>query len=164
VGKGKVLRVSGWILAGLALCLALAACAPADEGVRVQGVPMTSADLVQGHVLYQAYCAGCHGDKGQGQFPAAPLEPSLITGRIGAPPHDETGHSWHHSDDLLVRYVLEGGFTDPANFYPMPAFGWRVSVDEARQIVGYIMTLWTDEQRMMQRRTTQDEMEMMAGQ
>ncbi len=148
----------------LALPILAAACAPETSGISVQGVGLTDADLVQGHVLYTAYCAGCHGDHGQGQFPGAPLEPSPITNRIGAPPHNETGHSWHHSDDLLVRYVLEGGFTDPAAFYPMPGFGWRLSVDEARQIVGYIMTLWTDEQRMMQQRTTQQEMAMMAGQ
>jgi mono/diheme cytochrome c family protein len=154
------------VVLALALMGLLVACAPpAASGVAVQGVSLTEADLIQGHILYTAYCAGCHGDHGQGQFPgAAALQPSPITNRIGAPPHDDTGHSWHHSDDLLVRYVLEGGFTDPAAFYPMPGFGGLLTVDDARQIVGYIMTLWTDEQRMMQKQTTADEMAFMAGQ
>lgn len=145
--------------------LALAgACAPQSGGISVQGVRLSDVDLIQGHVLYTAYCAGCHGDKGQGQFPgAAALEPDPITGRIGAPPHDMTGHTWHHSDDLLVRYILEGGFTDPNNFYFMPAFGWRLTVDDAHAIIGYIKTLWTGEQRMMQERVTQDELALMAG-
>jgi mono/diheme cytochrome c family protein len=147
----------------LAACALLAACAPAPASITVQAVTLTDADLIQGHILYTAWCAGCHGDKGEGQFPGAPLDPSPITNRIGAPPHDTTGHSWHHSDDLLVRYVIEGGFTDPAAFYPMPAFGWRLSVPDAQRIVGYIKTLWTDEQRMMQARTTADEMALMAG-
>jgi mono/diheme cytochrome c family protein len=144
--------------------LALTACTPDAGAITVQGVALTEDDLLQGHILYTAWCAGCHGAKGEGQFPGAPLEPSPITNRIGAPPHDTTGHSWHHSDDLLVRYVIEGGFTDPAAFYPMPGFGWRLSVADARQIVGYIKTLWTDEQRMMQARTTEEEMALMAGQ
>lgn len=149
-------------LGGLVL---LAACAPATSGISVQGVALTDDDLIEGHVLYEAWCAGCHGSKGEGQFPGiAALEPSPITNRIGAPPHNTTGHTWHHSDDLLVRYVLEGGFTSPANFYTMPGFGWRLNVDDARRIAGYIKTLWTDDQRMMQARTTQQEMELMAGQ
>lgn len=153
------------LLIALALAaLVLAACAPTPAGITVQGVALTDEDLIQGHILYTAWCAGCHGDKGEGQFPGAPLEPSPVTNLIGAPPHDTTGHSWHHSDDLLVRYVLEGGFTDPTVFYPMPGFGWRLSEQDARRIVGYIKTLWTDEQRMMQARTTQEEMALMAGQ
>ena len=149
----------------LVAVLLLAACAPETSSISVQGVALTDSDLIQGAVLYNAWCAGCHGDKGEGQFPgAAALEPSPITNRIGAPPHNTAGHSWHHSDDLLVRYILEGGFTDPDNFYFMPAFGWRLSVDDARDIIGYIKTLWTDDQRMMQARTTAEELALMAGQ
>ena len=149
----------------LSALVCLAACAPETSGISVQGVALTDEHLLQGDMLFTAWCAGCHGDQGEGQFPGiAALEPSPITNRIGAPPHNSAGHTWHHSDDPLVRYVLEGGFTDPSAFYPMPGFGWRLSVDDARHIVGYIKTLWTDEQRMMQARTTQDEMALMAGQ
>ena len=149
----------------LSVLVCLAACTPETSGISVQGVALTDENLLQGHILYTAWCAGCHGDQGEGQFPGiAALEPSPITSRIGAPPHNTAGHTWHHSDDLLVRYVLEGGFTDPNAFYPMPAFGWRLSADDARHIIGYIKTLWTEEQRMMQARTTQDEMALMAGQ
>ena len=143
----------------------LAACTPESSGVSVQGVALSEEDLLQGHILYEAWCAGCHGSQGEGQFPGvAALEPSPITNRIGAPPHNSSGHTWHHSDDLLVRYVLEGGFTDQNHFYYMPGFGWRLTLDDARNIAGYIKTRWTDEQRMMQARTTADEMAMMAGQ
>ena len=46
---------------------------------------------------------------------------------------------------------------------PPPGFGWRLTVDDARRITGYIKTLWTDDQRMMQARTTQQEMELLTG-
>lgn len=148
----------------LVAMVTLAACASEISGISVQGIALIDVDLIQGHILYTAWCAGCHGDKGEGQFPGTPLEPSPVTQLYGAPPHNPTGHSWHHSDDLLVRYVIEGGFTDPTAFYPMPGFGRRMSEQDARRLIGYIKTLWTDEQRMMQARTTEEEMALMAGQ
>lgn len=148
----------------LAILMLLAACAPAEDGISVDGVRLQDGDLIRGQILYVEYCAGCHGVKGEGQFPADPLQPSPINGLYGAPPHDVGGHTWHHSDVVLVRYVIEGGFTDQTVFYHMPGFGDRLTLEDARSIIGYIKTLWTEEQRMMQTELTEAENAMMAGQ
>lgn len=116
-------------------------------------------EITQGQAIYTQYCAACHGVDGQGQFPNAPLEPDA-TGRIGAPPHNETGHSWHHSDVLLIRYVTEGGFSDPTRFYTMPPFGDILTDEQILFVIAYIKTMWTDEQRASQRQLTEDEQSM----
>ena len=32
----------------------------------------------------------------------------LPNGRLPAPPHDATGHTWHHSDEQIFRIVKDG--------------------------------------------------------
>jgi mono/diheme cytochrome c family protein len=76
------------------------------------------------------------------------------TGRIGAPPHNENGHTWHHDDALLLNYVREGGMGNPEDFYPMPAFGAVLSDAEIAAVVAYLKTLWTEEQRLIQAERT----------
>ncbi len=109
--------------------------------------------LARGEEIYVAECASCHGADGEGQFPEAPMQPD-DTGRIGAPPHDGTGHTWHHDDDLLVRYVLEGGQAPPDQFYPMPGFEEKLSVAEAEAVIAYIKKMWSQEQRLVQAERT----------
>ncbi|MCA9910443.1 MAG: cytochrome c, partial [Anaerolineae bacterium] len=81
----------------------------------------------------------------------------------GAPPHNETGHSWHHSDVLLIRYVTEGGFSDPTRFYTMPPFGEVLSDEQIQMVLAYIKTMWTGEQRAMQRQLTEEEQSMFSN-
>ena len=116
----------------------------------------TQSEIVQGQAIYTQYCAACHGSKGQGQFPEAPFEPDS-TGRLGAPPHNEAGHSWHHSDVVLIRYVTEGGFSDPTRFHIMPPFGDILTDEQILQVIAYIKTMWTDTQRASQRQLTEEE-------
>ena len=124
--------------------------------IQILGRYFDSVQIAQGRAIFEQNCAACHGVDGQGQFPEAPLEPD-ITGRIGAPPHDETGHSWHHSDTSLLQYVTNGGFSDPARFYTMPPFNAVLSDEQIKLVIAYIKTMWTDEQREMQRQLTEDE-------
>lgn len=129
---------------------------PGDSAIQILGREFTESEIEEGRTVYVQYCAACHGIDGEGQFPAAPFEPDS-TGRIGAPPHDETGHTWHHSDILLMRYITEGGFTNPERFYPMPPFGSILSDEQTLIVLAYIKTMWTDEQRAMQRQLTEEE-------
>lgn len=129
-----------------------------QNGLQIQILdrPFTRLEAMSGEPIYQENCAACHGIDGEGQFPQAPLEPDS-TGRIGAPPHNETGHTWHHTDTLLLRYVKEGGFANPERFYTMPAFGDILTEEEIWLVIAYIKTMWTNEQRLMQRRSTEEE-------
>lgn len=109
--------------------------------------------LSQGQEVYLSQCAACHGAEGEGQFPDNPLEPDT-TGRLGAPPHDETGHTWHHDDDLLIRIIKDGGMGTAERFYTMPEFGSQLSDAEMYAVLAYIKTMWTDEQRLIQAERT----------
>lgn len=110
------------------------------------------ATLQLGNELYDANCAACHGINGEGQFPDAPMQPD-DTGRIGAPPHNGDGHTWHHDDYLLFEIVHDGGM-GLEGFYPMPAFGDQLSDDEIVAVLEYIKTMWTPQQRMIQAERT----------
>jgi mono/diheme cytochrome c family protein len=132
-------------LSCLALIALIAACTPSG---------VSPEQIERGRQIYATHCAECHGAKGEGQRPDAPLERDE-TGRYPAPPHDGTGHTWHHDDDLLFRIVRDGGMGDPKDFYEMPVFGDKLTDEEILAVLAYIKTLWSDEQREMQRQMTE---------
>lgn len=133
----------------LIVVVASAGCS-APVPITFDGNVVDESAIKAGELLYGQYCATCHGASGQGQFPEAPNMPDA-TGRYGAPPHNPDGHTWHHDDALLLRYVRDGGMGDPDSFYPMPAFGALLTDQQIISIIGFIKTLWTDEQRTVQR-------------
>ena len=59
----------------------------------------------RGRQVYAANCAACHGAQLEGQ---PDWQSPAANGRLPAPPHDETGHSWHHSDALLLSIIALG--------------------------------------------------------
>lgn len=136
----------------LLLPIVLIACSGANDNVIAPAEPDSESYNI-GQTVYTSYCAACHGAQGQGQFPDAPMQPD-DTGRIGAPPHNETGHTWHHEDELLIQIIREGGMGSPEMFYPMPPFGEILSDEQITAVIAYIKTLWTDEQVESQRART----------
>ena len=110
--------------------------------------------IAQGSAIYQQHCAVCHGVNGEGQVPTAPFDRDE-TGRYTAPPHNETGHTWHHADDLLIEIVHDGGMGQPDLFHEMPAFGEQLTDEQIQAVIIYIKTLWTEDQRVRQAETTQ---------
>ena len=125
---------------------------PEVNGV-IQPAVEGSEAYTLGQDIYNARCASCHGIDGEGQFPDAPMQPDS-TGRIGAPPHNGSGHTWHHDDDLLLRYIKEGGLGDPDSFYPMPAFGEQLTDEEIAIVLAYIKTMWSPEELARQTNAT----------
>jgi mono/diheme cytochrome c family protein len=113
-------------------------------------VPVCGAAQEQGvgQTLYEANCAGCHGLKLEGQPDWMKRKPS---GRLPAPPHDATGHTWHHSDDQLVRITLDGlAAIAPGYESDMPAFRDRLTENEVTAIFDYIKSTWPERQRHFQ--------------
>src|SRR5215472_646802 len=61
--------------------------------------------VARGKIVYAQQCASCHGANLEGQ---PNWRVRLPSGRLPAPPHDSTGHTWHHSDKELFEMVKNG--------------------------------------------------------
>tara|TARA_R110000868_G_scaffold80018_43_gene227474 strand:- start:215 stop:715 length:501 start_codon:yes stop_codon:yes gene_type:complete len=121
--------------------------------------PRDSAIVERGSAVYAANCASCHGQdlKGQPDW-RSPGEDGLMP----APPHDENGHTWHHTDDMLFGITKYGvsefsGLDGYKN--GMPIFEDVLSDDEIIAALSYIKSRWPKE---MQAR--HDEMNQIAEQ
>jgi len=108
------------------------------------------ADIVAGATLYAQNCAVCHGDQLQGQ---SNWRIALDDGTFPAPPHDQTGHTWHHDDALLFSYTKLGGAGALAaqgvtSFKSaMPGFGETLSDQDIRNVLGFIASTWPERVR-----------------
>ena len=61
--------------------------------------------VAHGKVVYAQQRASCHGADLEGQ---PNWRERLPNGRLPAPPHDASGHTWHHSDRQLFEMVKHG--------------------------------------------------------
>ncbi len=156
----KTGTIFAFVLAGIVVTSAAVVwLAPSgtQEGPPVQ--PRTT-NVEEGAVLYAEFCASCHGTELEGQPNwRAPNE----DGTLPAPPHDETGHTWHHGDALLFDYTKQGGeaaleargVSDFAS--GMPGFGDSLSDQQIWDILAYIKSTWPERIREMQAVRTESE-------
>jgi len=112
--------------------------------------PLNAEKVAQGETLYTQYCAACHGSNAKGQ---PNWKIPLDDGSLPAPPHDSTGHTWHHADGQLTNIVTQG-IKDIFPQSQMPTFGEQLSADEISAVLEYIKTFWGDEERAFQWRVT----------
>src|SRR3546814_301467 len=61
--------------------------------------------VANGKGIYANNCASCHGAKLEGQ---PDWRVRQANGRLPAPPHDESGHTWHHPDAGLIEITKNG--------------------------------------------------------
>lgn len=124
---------------------------PVDE-LSFLGKPVTPEQLVLGQEVYAANCASCHGADLEGQ---PDWKRRLDTGRMPAPPHDETGHTWHHADRALFTITKLGvGAIVPGYESDMPVFGDVLSDAEIAAALAYIKSTWSDRERGFQAEVT----------
>lgn len=122
------------------------------QGRAQSGDPPQSVDLAEGKQLYQGNCASCHGAGLEGQADWRSPGPDGI---LPAPPHDESGHTWHHTDGVLFEYTKLGGKAALASrgvdiASGMPGFGDQLSDAQIWNILAYIKSTWPDRQRQIQ--------------
>ena len=96
-----------------------------------------------GQTIYKDNCASCHGIKLEGQIG---WQTEIADGRRLAPPHDETGHTWHHPDELLFNMTKYGFEAMLEQEYPnnMPIYEDVLSDGELLAVLGYIKSTWPD--------------------
>lgn len=113
-----------------------------------------AAQIARGHTLYGAHCARCHGKNLEGQ---PNWQTPLPNGRLPAPPHDKSGHTWHHTDKALAGITKLGLKPFAGDNYEsdMPAFGAILSDKEIEAILVYIKSTWPERERAYQEQMTQ---------
>ena len=122
----------------------------AKENVTINGetVPplpiLDKEEITQGQVIYSQYCASCHGADLEG---VSNWKISQSDGTLLSPPHDSSGHTWHHPDSLLIQIISDGGL--PENGY-MPAFRDILGEDEMYLVLTFIKSSWGIEERKYQ--------------
>jgi mono/diheme cytochrome c family protein len=115
--------------------------------------PLPTADpeeLALGQQIYSMHCAACHGVNLEGQ---ENWQIQNEDGSFRPPPHNEEGHTWHHSDRILIEAIVEGGARLPDNIggtSNMPAFGEILTDEEIIAVLAYIKSSWPDDIRQAQ--------------
>jgi mono/diheme cytochrome c family protein len=112
------------------------------------------AQVAQGQTVYAAQCARCHGANLEGQ---PNWRERMANGRLPAPPHDASGHTWHHPDAVLFGITKHGlGPYAPAGYESdMPAFGSVLSDEQIAAVLAYIKSRWPAEIRARQAHVNQ---------
>jgi mono/diheme cytochrome c family protein len=131
---------------------------PAAEAVPPAGgavhIDAGDAGLVAlGRKVYAANCATCHGAGLEGE---PDWRERKEDGTLPAPPHDESGHTWHHPDGMLFTITRSGGqAVAPAGFASgMPGFAGALTDREISASIAFIKSRWPREIRRRQQQIT----------
>lgn len=135
--------------------IGLAACAAQASSPGVTPAPVTPyptldpAQVARGQQVYNQSCASCHGPNLQGQPGWATPGPD---GLQLPPAHDDSGHTWHHSDRVLYETIRDG-MNDPLkpnSPLRMPAFKSKLSDAEVRAVIEFMKSYWSPDNRQYQ--------------
>lgn len=144
-------KTAGRAMAVLAVAAIVAGAAwyfLAEAPLRID--PTDRRQVALGARLYAASCASCHGASLEGQ---PNWQRRLPNGRLPAPPHDASGHTWHHPDADLLRVTKLGPAAYPAGHQTdMPAFEGALSDSEIAAVLAFIKSRWPEEIRARQAR------------
>jgi mono/diheme cytochrome c family protein len=129
------------LLGAACATLALAGCGDAP-GSATALRPDDAKLVAQGKQVYDQHCASCHGGQLQGQPNWRQRD---AAGRLPAPPHDASGHTWHHPDDVLFR-ITKYGVARAANLKDyvsvMPNYEGTLSDREIVAVLSWIKSQW----------------------
>lgn len=137
-------------IAALLLGALLAACdrPPASPASLLR--PDDAQVTALGARVYQAHCAACHGARLEGQ-PNWRIRDA--TGRLPAPPHDASGHTWHHPDEVLFA-ITRHGVAQASNLKgydsAMPAYEGVLTDAEIVAVLSWIKAQWPADIRRQQ--------------
>ena len=143
--------VAGIVAAMLLMAASLSDLIASDEPTKPD--PNDPALTARGKVVYAERCASCHGANLEGQ---PNWRKRLPNGRLPAPPHDRTGHTWHHSDRQLFDMTKNGtaGMV-PGYETDMPAYKDILSDADIWAVLSFIESTWPQDIRERQQRIKQ---------
>ena len=128
------------LLMSLICCVALSGCE-----ATATGIPYLDKQKVStGKIVYASNCASCHGVALEGQ---PNWQKRSANGYLPAPPHDETGHTWHHPDQMLFEFTKYGPQRYAGADYKsaMPAYEGKLSDEEIWNVLAFIKSQWPEE-------------------
>jgi len=111
----------------------------------IEGIDTTDRKLVhKGAGIYADHCGICHGRNLEGQ---PNWRQRNEDGTLPAPPHDVSGHTWHHPDKLIFDYTKLGGQAlAPKGFKSaMPAFKDTLTDGDIWAVLSFIKSKWPEE-------------------
>lgn len=113
-----------------------------EEAETIMLHPASPDVVAQGADIYLRACASCHGAdlKGQPDWRSRNAD-----GRLPAPPHDASGHTWHHDATALFQVTKLGVaelIGDPDYESDMPAFADTLTDAEIIAVLSYIKSTW----------------------
>jgi len=113
---------------------------------------LSRSGVALGRTVYTRQCASCHGTRLEGQ---PNWKERLPNGRLPAPPHDATGHTWDHPDSQLFDLTKNGvSGVLPGYQSDMPAFKDVLTDREIWAVLAYIESTWPPEIRARQEKIT----------
>ena len=119
--------------------------------------PDDALQVARGKSVYSQYCGACHGARLEGQ---PNWQETLPNGRMPAPPHDASGHTWHHPDSVLFGItkfgLVPGKYAPPRYESDMPGFGATLSDVEIWAVLAYIKNSWPEKIRKAQTEVNRD--------
>jgi mono/diheme cytochrome c family protein len=147
--RRSLLVLAGTGLVGLALATGVFYASRGGAVPRID--PDDKAQVAQGQGVYTAQCVRCHGANLEGQ---PNWRERQANGRLPAPPHDASGHTWHHPDAQMFGITKHGlaPFAPPGYQSDMPAFDGKLSDDQIAAVLAYIKSTWPAEIRARQAR------------
>ncbi|HVL58534.1 MAG TPA: cytochrome c [Burkholderiaceae bacterium] len=132
-----------WPLAAAIAAIAAAAVVAIFVGSDAESPadPADAALVSLGASVYARHCASCHGASLEGQ---PNWQTRRADGRLPAPPHDASGHTWHHPDRVLFEMVMDGvaKHAPPGYRSDMPAYRRVLSEREVWAVLAYIKSRW----------------------
>ena len=152
-----VLVLAAVIAAGL---YSLRATQP-PRGISLQ--PDDAAVVRRGAAVYRAHCAACPGAPLQGQ---PHWRERGADGLLPAPPHDASGHTWHHPDEVLFRLTRNGVAKEariPDYKTAMPVYEGVLSDADIVAVLSWIKAQWPADIRERQERIDAEHLRARAG-
>jgi len=112
-----------------------------DRPATISLQPNNATVVAQGKQIYLETCASCHGVNLRGQ---ANWTRRNADGKLPAPPHDQSGHTWHHGDRVLFDLTKTGPAKLSGSNYKtdMPAYEDTLDDNEIIAALSYIKSTW----------------------
>jgi mono/diheme cytochrome c family protein len=106
--------------------------------MKIKGRWYDAAQLTLGERVYKENCISCHLEDAKGTLEWR----KTVDGAYPPPPLNGTAHAWHHSIDVLLTSINEGGVPFGG---VMPAFKSSLSEEQKLAVIAYFQNFWPED-------------------